>query len=184
MPSKLRAPVHSGELGNVVQRIYDDLNTVIESMNTDLEGIREPDEKTKSGGLAVVKEGDKYSLRGKTADGWARVNMRLLNSSKIKNLNTSDKLTDNDDIISSDSITSITDNTTGTAYTDDTIPDPAGSWSEAEMNNCIAYLAVKINALIPLVSKTNELVTLINTHNDRINTLIDKTNEILRRIDG
>lgn len=166
MPSKLRAPVHSGELGNVVQRIYDDLNTVIESMNTDLEGIREPDEKTKSGGLAVVKEGDKYSLRGKTADGWARVNMRLLNSSKIKNLNTSNKFVSNDDIIS------LTDSTGGTAS--DTIPASGGSWDDSEINVAVASLA----------SKTNELVTLINTHNDRINTLIDKTNEILRRIDG
>jgi hypothetical protein len=166
MPSKLRAPVHSGELGNVVQRIYDDLNTVIESMNTDLEGIKEPDEKTKSGGLAVVKEGDKYSLRGKTADGWARVNMRLLNSSKIKNLNTSNKFVSNDDIIF------LTDSTGGTAA--DTIPASGGSWDDSEINVAIASLA----------SKTNELVTLINTHNNRINTLIDKTNEILRRIDG
>ena len=167
MPSKLRAPVHSGELGNVVQRIYDDLTTVIESMNTDLEGIREPDEKTKSGGLAVVKEGDKYSLRGKTADGWARVNMRLLNSSKIKNLNESNKFNTTDDIVS------LTDSTGGTVSS--TLLDAAGGTYPTDEEF--------VNAVASLNSKIDEVITLSNIHNNRINTLIDKTNEILRRID-
>lgn len=181
MPSKLRAPMHSGELSSVIQKIYDDLNSVIENINTDLEGFREPGEETKSGGLAIVKEGDKYSLRGKTSDGWARVNMRLLNSPIVKKIEESSKISNNSDITSSSSITSLTDNTGGTAA--DTIPASGGSWDNAEINVAVASLAAKINALIPLVDKTNELVTLINIHNDRINTLIDKTNEILRRID-
>ena len=178
MPSKLRAPTQSGEMGKVVQKIYDDINSLIDSLNLDLEGAKEPDEKSKSGSVCVVKEGNKYSLRGKTEDGWASVGIKLLNSPEVSKLDISKKFNNADDLSSLDSITSITDNTTGTAYTDDTIPDADSAWSTTEMNNCIAYLAVKINALIPIISTVNELVTMVNTHNDRINTLIDKVNEL------
>tara|TARA_R100001082_G_C4236808_1_gene105585 strand:- start:7 stop:507 length:501 start_codon:yes stop_codon:yes gene_type:complete len=165
MPSKLRAPSEPGDLGRIIQKIYDDLNSVIDSINTELEGISEPDEQSKAGSVAVVKEGDTYSLRGKTTDGWAKTPIRLLNSEKIKSIFNSSKFNDIDDIVS------LTDSTGGTAA--DTIPASGGSWDDSEINVAVASLA----------SKINELIVVSNTHNDRINTLIDKVNEIIRRID-
>ena len=166
MPSQLRAPSEPGELGRVIQKIYDDLNTVIDNINTELEGISEPEEQSRAGSVAVVKEGDTYSLRGKTKDGWAKTPIRLLNSDKMKAILNSLKFNDIDDIIS------LTDETGGTAA--DTIPASGGSWDDSEINVAVASLS----------SKVNELITISNTHNDRINTLIDKVNEIIRRIDG
>ena len=160
MPSKLRAPTQSGEMGKVVQKIYDDINSLIDSLNLDLEGAKEPDEKSKSGSVCVVKEGNKYSLRGKTEDGWASVGIKLLNSPEVSKLDISKKFNNADDIIS------LTDGSTGTVS--DTLVEITGSYVQATMENTVASLAGKVN----------ELVTMVNTHNDRINTLIDKVNEL------
>ena len=56
MPSKLKPPQESGEMGRIVQKIYDDLNSVIDNINTDLKGNSEPEEKSKEGSVAVVKD--------------------------------------------------------------------------------------------------------------------------------
>ena len=173
MPSKLRAPAHSGELGIVIQKVYDDLNTVIENINTDLEGVREPDEKTKSGGLAVVKEGNKYSIRGKTIDGWAKTSMTLLDDTSIKTISNTLKFGDSANI--SADINSLTDGSTGTAS--DTLVEITGSYVQATIENTVASLAGKINELI---TKTNDLIVIVNTHNSRINTLIDNVNKLLK----
>tara|TARA_B100000683_G_C12459350_1_gene543410 strand:- start:397 stop:882 length:486 start_codon:yes stop_codon:yes gene_type:complete len=161
MPSKLRAPIEPGELGRVVQKIYDDLNQVIDNINTDLEGSKEPDETNKAGSIAVVKEGDKYSIRGKTEDGWAKAPIKLLNSTKITPIFSSDKFEDIQDIVS------ITDSTGGTVS--NTIDITVSNYKDD-----FATLGAKIN----------ELIEVSNVHNDRINTLIDKVNEIIEDNNG
>ena len=161
MPSKLRAPIEPGELGRVVQKIYDDLNQVIDNINTDLEGSKEPDERNKAGSIAVVKEGNTYSLRGKTEDGWAKTPIKLLNSENIKPIFSSDKFDNTQDIVS------ITDSTGGTSS--NVIDDTTSS-----VKDDLATLGAKIN----------ELIEVSNVHNDRINTLIDKVNEIIQDNNG
>ena len=161
MPSKLRAPIEPGELGRVVQKIYDDLNQVIDNINTDLEGSKEPNETNKSGSIAVVKEGNTYSLRGKTEDGWAKTPIKLLNSENIKPIFSSNKFDSTQDIVS------IIDNTTGTVS--NTIDITLGDYKDD-----FATLGAKIN----------ELIEASNVHNDRINTLIDKVNEIIQDNNG
>ena len=165
MPSKLRAPQESGEIGRVVQKIYDDLNSIIESINTDIKGLNEPLERSKAGSIAVVKEGNSYSLRGKTADGWAKVPIRLLNSSGMKSIFESDKFNDIEDI------SVLTDALDGATFTGETLTTSSTPTVD-ELEACSGSLAGKIN----------ELVEISNTHNDRINTLIDKVNDITRRI--
>ena len=168
MPSQLRAPSEPGELGRVIQKIYDDLNTVIDNINTELEGISEPEEQSKAGSVAVVKEGDTYSLRGKTEDGWAKTSIRLLNSDKMKAILNSLKFNDIDDIAS------LTDSTGGTVSS--TLSDAAGGTYPTDEEF--------VNAVASLNSKIDEVIVISNTHNDRINTLINKVNEIIRRIEG
>jgi hypothetical protein len=167
MPSQLRAPSEPGELGRIIQKVYDDLNSVIDSINTELEGIKEPEERSKAGSVAVVKEGNTYSLRGKTEDGWAKTPIRLLNSEEMKAIFNSLKFNDIDDIVS------LTDSTGGTVSS--TLSDAAGATYPTDEEF--------VNAVASLNSKINELITVSNTHNDRINTLINKVNEIIRRID-
>ena len=83
MRSKLKPPQSPNpEMDRVIQKIYDDLNQVIDNVHTDLKGRFEPDDKSKEGSIAVVKEGDTYSIRGKTEDGWAKAPLTLLGSEK------------------------------------------------------------------------------------------------------
>ena len=161
MPSKLRAPIEPGELGRVIQKIYDDINQLIDNINTELEGVKEPDEKSKAGSIAVVKEGDTYSLRGKTADGWAKTKIKLLEEPGLDTIYSSDRFNDVDDIIS------LTYYNTGNVS--DTLTDPGTTVGYQEHRD----------AVVSLASKINELVVVSNTHNDRLNTLIDKVNEII-----
>lgn len=159
MPSKLKPPQESGEMGRIVQKIYDDLNSVIDNINTDLKGNSEPEEKSKEGSVAVVKEGGTYSLRGKTEDGWARVNMKLLGS------NPESKIKPEELFSTSDNISKLTDSTTGTIS--NTLDDTA-----ANQKDDIASLNAKLSTVINIV----------NTHNEKFNKVIEKVNDIIRRI--
>ena len=176
MSSQLRAPSAVGQdLSRTVQKIYDDLNSVVDTLNTDLKGLKEPLEQSMSGSVAVVKEGDKYSLRGKTADGWAKVNIRLLNDSKIEDIDNSNKFT------SIDNIGSITDSTGGTVSS--TISNTTGVAVNSSASTVVTTLTEFENAIASVSSKINELIVISNIHNDIINTILDKVNEIIRRID-
>ena len=157
MFSKLRAPQESGEMGRIVQKIYDDLNSIIDNMNTDLKGEVEPDEKGKEGSVAVVKDGNRYTLQGKTADGWAKVNMTLRGSSKTPLINTEELFT------SSDNIGKLTDSTTGSVS--NTIDH-----TSTDVKDDIASLNAKLNTVIDIVNK----------HNSIINKLINKINKLIR----
>ena len=157
MPSKLRAPQQSGEMGLIIQKIYDDLNSVIDSINTELEGKIEPEESSKEGSVAVVKDGNKYTLRGKTADGWAKVNMTLLGESKSSEISKEELFT------TSDNISKLTDSTGGT--TSNTI-----DCTTADVKDDIASLNAKLNTVLDIV----------NRHNSIINKLIKNLNNIIK----
>ena len=143
-----------------VDKIYDDLNTIVDNMNTDLGGEKEPNEKANNGSIAVSKDGNKYSLRGKTSDGWAKVNMTLVGSSATSKINKQELFT------SSDNIVKLTDSTTGTIS--ETLDD-----TTANQKDDIASLNAKLNTVIELANKQTSV----------INKLINKVNEIIRRID-
>jgi hypothetical protein len=175
MPSKLKAPMQPGEMGKIVQKIYDDINSVIDSLNLDLGGAKEPDEKPKAGSISVVKEGNTYSLRGKTEDGWASTKINLINSPKVSKLGVDNTFSNSDDI------ESLSDSTGGTVS--DTISNTTGVDIAASTGTQVPTLAEFENAIASVISKINELINISNIQNDRINTLVGKLNETIRRID-
>ncbi len=161
MRSKIKPPQSSlPEMDRVIQKIYDDLNNIVDNMNTDLGGEKEPDEKANNGSIAVSKDGNRYSLRGKTSDGWAKVNMTLIGSSTTSKIDKQELFT------SSDNIVKLTDSTTGTIS--ETLDD-----TTANQKDDIASLNAKLNKVIELTNKQTSV----------INKLINKVNEIIRRID-
>tara|TARA_R100000808_G_C2103545_1_gene119879 strand:+ start:27 stop:533 length:507 start_codon:yes stop_codon:yes gene_type:complete len=165
MASKLRAPQESGEMGRVVQKVYDDINSVIDNINTDLKGIKEPSEKSKDGSIAVVKEGNTYSIRGKTADGWAKIPMKLLNEKPESSIKNAKKFT------SADTPQELIDSTGGTAATSlSAIGTTHDVDRSSDINNNISSLNRKIN----------HVKDLSDTQNERINELIDKVNSLIK----
>jgi|9_EtaG_2_1085328.scaffolds.fasta_scaffold86412_2 hypothetical protein len=161
MRSKIKPPQSPlPEMDRVIQKIYDDLNNIVDNMNTDLGGEKEPDEKANNGSIAVSKDGNRYSLRGKTSDGWAKVNMTLIGSSATSKINKQELFT------SSDNIVKLTDSTTGTIS--ETLDD-----TTATQKDDVASLNAKLSTVIELANKQTSV----------INKLINKVNEIIRRID-
>ena len=177
MPSKLRAPVEPGELGRIIQKIYDDFNSIIDSINTELKGLSEPTERAKEGSIAVSKEGsNSYSLRGKTADGWAKVGIRLLNSEGIELITSNNKFTNSDDI------SNLTDSTGGTISA--TIANTTGVANNGSDSDAVTKVTEFENAVASLNSKIKENTERLNLHNDRLNTVIDKMNTIINRLNN
>lgn len=183
MRSKINPPQSPlPEMDRVIQKIYDDLNNIVDNMNTDLGGEKEPDEKANNGSIAVSKDGNKYSLRGKTSDGWAKVNMTLIGSSTTSKIDKQELFTSSDNIVklTDSTIVKLTDSTSGTVS--QTLDDTTSGQKDD-----VASLNAKLNTVIDNVSnlntKLNTVIELANRHTSVINKTTNKINEIIRRID-
>jgi len=144
MRSKIKPPQSPlPEMDRVIQKIYDDLNNIVDNMNTDLGGEKEPDEKANNGSIAVSKDGNRYSLRGKTSDGWAKVNMTLIGSSTTSKIDKQELFT------SSDNIVKLTD-----VITDSTLNE--------KLSTVIEITNKQTSVINKLINKVNEIIRRID----------------------
>tara|TARA_Y100001938_G_scaffold151149_1_gene246573 strand:+ start:1629 stop:2066 length:438 start_codon:yes stop_codon:yes gene_type:complete len=144
MRSKIKPPQSPlPEMDRVIQKIYDDLNNIVDNMNTDLGGEKEPDEKANNGSIAVSKDGNKYSLRGKTSDGWAKVNMTLIGSSATSKIDKQELFT------SSDNIAKLTG-----VITDSTLNE--------KLSTVIEITNKQTSVINKLINKVNEIIRRID----------------------
>lgn len=119
------------EIALSFQKVYDDLNELINSVN---QGTTS-DEKTITGGKAgdirFVKHGSgSYYFEGKTDEGWVR---------SIEKIDLD--------------ITTLTDNSGGEPS--NTIPEQTASYDEEDVANALASLAAKVNEVINNIEKIN-----------------------------
>ena len=144
MRSKIKPPQSPlPEMDRVIQKIYDDLNNIVDNMNTDLGGEKEPEEKANNGSIAVSKDGNKYSLRGKTSDGWAKVNMTLIGSSATSKIDKQELFT------SSDNIAKLTG-----VITDSTLNE--------KLSTVIEITNKQTSVINKLINKVNEIIRRID----------------------
>tara|TARA_R100000742_G_C4247602_1_gene66304 strand:+ start:363 stop:614 length:252 start_codon:yes stop_codon:yes gene_type:complete len=75
--SKKRAPIVSDpQLNNVIRKLYDDLNELINSVNQKLTVDDTNGFKGSLGDIRVVQtSGKEYEIQGKTKDGWASASL-------------------------------------------------------------------------------------------------------------
>ena len=76
--SKNRAPKSNPVISRIVQQIYDDINEVINAVNSSKDETRSLS-KGKEGDIRVVKEesSNTYKIEAFTKDGWASVNLEI-----------------------------------------------------------------------------------------------------------
>jgi len=71
--------VNDTNLQRVVDRIYDDLNELIDAVNSKNTVLVSDESTGKEGDIRVIRssDGDSYKIQGRTSEGWASASLNL-----------------------------------------------------------------------------------------------------------
>ena len=129
---EILSSVDASSVNKVLSRVYDDLNELIDSVNSGDTVEENTFSKGKEGDIKIFQgDKNKYAMEVRTKDGWATPHYDIEEDSGFSG---------------SGSVASMTDNTGGSVNL--TIPSSGGSWDNTEVNNAIASLVDKINNII------------------------------------